>query len=59
MKKELEIINDGIPANISDAESRLMQLVNGAEPITPSEIAMVNEINKAKAAGRIIDIPGM
>lgn len=59
MKKDIEIVNDGIPANVSDAEMRLMELINGANPITPAEIEMVNEISKAKAAGRIIDIPGM
>lgn len=59
MEKKLQIVNDGIPASISDAEMRLMELINGAQPATPAEIEMVNEINKAKAAGRLIDIPGM
>ena len=59
MKKEDVIYDKNIRNDISDAEKRLIELINGAEPQTPEEIEMVKEIEEAKKNGQIIDIPGM
>ena len=59
MKKEDVIYDKNIRNDISDAEKRLIELINGAEPKTPEEIEMAKEIEEAKKNGQIIDIPGM
>ncbi len=58
--KKITINHDGTLKNdTSDAEKRLIELINGAEPKTPDEVEMVKEIQEAKAKGQEISIPGM
>lgn len=57
-KKEIEIVNDGIPSNdMSPQARRLMELTNGAEPRNDSERQMVKEIQEIKDKGHIVWIP--
>ena len=57
-KKEITIVNDGIPSNdMSPKERRLMELINGAEPKDEIEVQMVKEIKEIKDKGHIVWIP--
>jgi hypothetical protein len=56
-KKEIEIVNDGMPSDISPQARRLMELTNGAEPKNDSERQMVKEIQEIKDKGHIVWIP--
>jgi len=46
-----------IENDVSPAQRRLIQLINGAKPETPEEEKMVKEIKEAKEKGQIIYIP--
>ena len=55
--KILDIYKTKIESDTSDAEKRLIELINGAEPKDDDERAMVKEIEQAKKEGKIIYIP--
>ncbi len=57
-QKEIEIVNDGVPSDdMSAKESRLLELINGAEPKDESEKQMVKEIQEIKDKGHVVWIP--
>jgi len=56
--KKSDLIYDGIPkGEMSESARRLMQLINGAEPLNESERKMVAEIKEIKDSGQIPWIP--
>ena len=59
MKKIKIHYDPAMKSDTSDAEKRLIELINGAAPKTPEEIELVKEIEEAKKNGNIIEIPGM
>ena len=57
-RKKIEIVNDGTPNNdMSPKERRLMELINGAEPIDDDEREMAKEIQEIKDRGHVVWIP--
>jgi hypothetical protein len=57
-KKTINIIIDNKPnSDMSPKERRLMELINGAEPVNDSEKQMVKEINEIKDRGHVVWIP--
>ena len=57
-KKTIDIIIDNKPNNdMSPKERRLMELINGAEPMDESEKQMVKEIQEIKDKGHVVWIP--
>jgi hypothetical protein len=55
-----EIVYDGKVSNdMSDAEKRLLELIAGESPVNDSERQTVKEIEEARKAGKVIDIPAM
>ena len=57
-KKTMDIIIDNKPnSDMPPKERRLMELINGAEPMDESEKQMVKEIQEIKDKGHVIWIP--
>lgn len=57
-KKEIEIIVSNKPNNdISPKERRLMELINGSDPINNEEKKLVQEIKEIKNKGYVVWIP--
>ena len=55
--KILNSFKTKIESDTSDAEKRLISLINGDEPRDDHERAMAKEIEKAKKEGKVIYIP--
>lgn len=56
-KKFEPVVITSTKSVISDKERRLMELINGAEPIDESEKRMVQEIKEIEDKGHVIWIP--
>jgi hypothetical protein len=57
-KKIIDIIIDNKPnSDMPPKERRLMELINGAEPMDESEKQMVKEIQEIKDKGHVVWIP--
>jgi hypothetical protein len=57
-KKTIDIIIDNKPnCDMPPKERRLMELINGAEPMDESEKQMVKEIQEIKDKGHVVWIP--